>query len=277
METPKSLTLEEMQQIYLELLGEFDAICAENGLRYDLCGGSMLGAVRHQGFIPWDNDIDLSMPRPDYERMIALCMEGKLTMPRGRELVMDRNKTFARHFARYVRHDVKRIVNMAEEWDCPYIGIDIFPLDGVPGDDDDFRRQVKKIRQLRRFLLTSVEKRGTSRKGKAAAFIKDLYRPILRAIGSYRLAGMLDKACQQVDYETAEYVGIISGMYGLKERWRKADMLPQKKFSFEGLQVPGFANYDIYLTNLYGDYMKLPPKEQQVPHCDGAYRVPEER
>lgn len=273
METPKPLTLEEMQQIYLELLGEFDAICRENSLRYDLCGGSMLGAVRHQGFIPWDNDIDLSMPRPDYERMIALCMEGNLTMPHGRELVMDRNQTFARHFARYVRHDVKRIVNMAEEWDCPYIGIDIFPLDGVPGNDDDFRRQVKKIRQLRRFLLTSVEKSGTSRKGKVAAFIKDLYRPILRAIGSYRLAEMLDKACRQVDYETAEYVGIISGMYGLKERWRKADMLPQKKFSFEGLQVPGFANYDIYLTNLYGDYMKLPPKEQQVPHCDGAYRV----
>lgn len=274
MEKPELLTLQETQTVYLELLGEFDQVCREYGLRYDLCGGSMLGAVRHRGYIPWDNDIDLSMPRPDYERLLSLKLEGKLRMPAHRDLVMDRDRTFPRHFARFIRHDVKRVADMAEEWDCPYIGIDIFPLDGVPGDDKAFRRQVGKIRQLRRFLLTSVEKAGTSRRGKAAALVKNLYRPILRAIGSFRLARMLDRECQRVDYETAEYVGIISGMYGLKERWRKADMLPQAQFDFEGLQVPGFANYDIYLTNLYGDYMKLPPVEQQVPHCDEACRVP---
>ncbi len=270
MEKPELLDLKQMQQVYLELLEEFDQICKANGLRYDLCGGSMLGAVRHQGYIPWDNDIDLSMPRPDYERLLRLKLEGKLGMPHRRDLVMDRDKTFPRHFARYVRQDVKRVTDMAEDWDCPYIGIDIFPLDGVSGDDKAFRAQVKKIARLRRFLLTSVEKRGTSRRGKLAAFIKNLYRPILRAIGSFRLASMLDKECSRIDYDSAEYVGIISGMYGLKERWRKADMLPQKQFDFEGLSVPGFANFDIYLTNLYGDYMKLPPKEQQVPHCDEA-------
>lgn len=273
MEKPNLLSLEETQQIYLELLEEFDKVCKENGLRYDLCGGSMLGAVRHQGFIPWDNDIDLSMPRPDYERMLALKAEGKLGMPDHRDLISERDETFPRHFARYIRHDVKRISEMAEDWDCPYIGIDIFPLDGIPTDEKAFARQVKKIRRLRRFLLTSVEKAGTSRRGKVAAMIKNMYRPILRAVGCFRFAHMLDKECQRVDYETAEYVGIISGMYGLKERWSKKDMLPQASFNFEGLQVPGFANYDIYLTNLYGDYMKLPPKEKQVPHCDEACRV----
>lgn len=273
MEKPKLLSLEETQQIYLELLAEFHKVCEENGLRYDLCGGSMLGAVRHQGFIPWDNDIDLSMPRPDYERMLALKAEGKLGMPNHRDLISERDETFPRHFARYIRHDVKRISEMAEDWDCPYIGIDIFPLDGIPTDEKVFARQVKKIRRLRRFLLTSVEKAGTSRRGKVAAMIKNMYRPILRAVGCFRFAHMLDRECQRVDYETAEYVGIISGMYGLKERWSKKDMLPQADFNFEGLQVPGFANYDIYLTNLYGDYMKLPPKEKQVPHCDEACRV----
>lgn len=273
-EKPTLLNLNEIQQVYLELLEEFDAVCRAHDLRYDLCGGSMLGAVRHKGYIPWDNDIDLSMPRPDYERLLALKLEGKLTMPAHRDLVSDRDETFPRHFARFVRHDVKRVADMAEDWDCPYIGIDIFPLDGVSGDDKAFHHQVKRIRQLRRFLLTSVEKAGTSRRGKAAAMVKNLYRPILRAIGCFRFARMLDQECQRVDYETAEYVGIISGMYGLKERWRKADMLPQAQFRFENLEVPGFANYDIYLTNLYGDYMKLPPKDKQVPHCDDAYRVP---
>ena len=273
MEKPNLLTLKETQQVYLELLAEFDKVCAEHGLRYDLCGGSMLGAVRHSGYIPWDNDIDLSMPRPDYERMLELKQSGILGLPTHRDLVSERDETFPRHFARYIRHDVKRVSEMAEDWDCPYIGIDIFPLDGIPTSEKAFARQVKKIRRLRRFLLTSVEKSGTSRRGKAAAMVKNLYRPILRLIGCFRFAHMLDKECQRVDYETAEYVGIISGMYGLKERWRKADMLPQKNFDFEGLQVPGFANYDIYLTNLYGDYMKLPPKDKQVPHCDEACRV----
>lgn len=277
MEKPNLLSLQETQRVYLELLRQFDQVCREYDLRYDLCGGTMLGAVRHQGFIPWDNDIDLSMPRPDYERLLKLKLEGKLHLPEHRDLVMDRNRTFPRHFARFVRYDVKRVSDMAEDWDCPYIGIDIFPLDGVSGDDKAFHRQVGRIRQLRRLLLTSVEKAGTSRRGKAAAMVKNLYRPILRAIGSFRFARMLDRECQRVDYETAEYVGIISGMYGLKERWRKADMLPQTRFDFEGLQVYGFANYDIYLTNLYGDYRKLPPVEQQVPHCDAACWVtPEE-
>ena len=273
MEKPTLLTLKETQQVYLELLAEFDKVCKAHGLRYDLCGGSMLGAVRHGGYIPWDNDIDLSMPRPDYERLLALKTDGALGLPRHRDLVSERDETFPRHFARYIRHDVKRVSEMAEDWDCPYIGIDIFPLDGIPTDEKAFGRQVKKIRRLRRFLLTSVEKAGTSRRGRAAAMVKNLYRPVLRAIGCFRFSHMLDKECQRVDYETAEYVGIISGMYGLKERWRKADMLPQKQFDFEGLQVPGFANYDIYLTNLYGDYMKLPPKDKQVPHCDEACRV----
>ena len=273
MDKPELLTLKETQQVYLELLEEFDKVCMEHGLRYDLCGGSMLGAVRHGGYIPWDNDIDLSMPRPDYERMLELKQSGILGLPKHRDLVSERDETFPRHFARFIRHDVKRVSEMAEDWDCPYIGIDIFPLDGIPADEKRFAKQVKKIRRLRRLLLTSVEKKGTSRRGKAAAMVKNLYRPILRLVGCFRFAHMLDKECQRVDYETAEYVGIISGMYGRKERWRKADMLPQKQFDFEGLSVPGFANYDIYLTNLYGDYMKLPPKDKQVPHCDEACRV----
>lgn len=272
MDSQNLLTLRQTQQVYLELLGEFDRLCRAHDLRYDLCGGSLLGAVRHGGFIPWDNDIDLSMPRPDYERLLTMMPP----LPQNRALVSYHDGTFPRHFARYVRKDVLRVSDMAEDWDCPYIGIDIFPLDGVPGEDRAYARQIKKIRRLRRLLLTSVERAGTSRRGKAAALVKNCYRPVLRLIGSNRLAKWLDHACRRVDYETAEQVGIISGMYGLRERWDKADMLPQKQFDFEGLSIPGFANFHIYLTNLYGDYMKLPPKEQQIPHCDQARWAQEE-
>lgn len=273
MDTPNLLSLQEMQQVYLELLEEFDGVCAAHGLRYDLAGGSLLGAVRHGGFIPWDNDIDVCMPRPDYERMLTLKAKGELKLPGKRDLICDRDDGFARHFGRYIRQDVMRLADMAEDSDCPYIGMDIFPIDGLPKGELAFKWQCWRVRQLRRFLLTSVEKAGTSRRGALAAKIKNLYRPILKKIGPFRIARHLDKVCSRVDYDKAELVGAITGMYGHKERWRKADMLPQTRLKFEHMQANAFANYDIYLSNLYGDYMKLPPADKQIPHCDSGYRV----
>ena len=273
MDKPELLSLQEMQQVYLELLQDFDGMCQHHGLRYELAGGSLLGAVRHGGFIPWDDDIDVCMPRPDYERMLELKKEGKLALPEKRDLISDRDRTFARHFGRFVRHDVKRVADMAEETDCPYIGMDIFPVDGLPAGKLGFKWQCWRVKQLRRFLLTSVEKAGTSRKGALAAKVKDLYRPILKKIGPFRIARHLDKVCSRVDYDKAKLVGAITGMYGHKERWPKEDMLPQTRLPFEGLSACAYENYDIYLGNLYGDYMKLPPEDKRVPHCDPGYRV----
>ena len=275
MQTPELLSLKEMQQVYLELLKEFDSICQENHLRYDLAGGSLLGAVRHAGFIPWDDDIDVCMPRPDYQRLLELKAQGALKLPSGRDVISHRDRSMARHFGRYVRHDVRRLSDMAEEDDCPYIGMDIFPIDGLPKGKLAFKWQCFRIRQLRRFLLTSVEKKGTSRRGAFAAKIKDLYRPLLKVIGPYRIAARLDRVCSRVSFEKAEFVGAVTGMYGIRERWLKEQMLPQKRMKFEDTEACVFANYDIYLSNLFGDYMRLPPADQQVPHCDSGYRVKE--
>ena len=84
MENDNCLSLAETQQVYLELMTELDRVCRENGLRYDLGGGSLLGAVRHGGFIPWDDDIDINMPRPDYERLLAMQCGGTLKLPEHR-------------------------------------------------------------------------------------------------------------------------------------------------------------------------------------------------
>ena len=275
MNTPELLSLKEMQQVYLELLKEFDSLCCKHGLHYDLAGGSLLGAVRHGGFIPWDDDIDVCMPRPDYLRLLELKERGELDLSRNRDVISCRDKTLARHFGRYVRHDVRRLSDMAEEDDCPFIGMDIFPIDGLPEGDLAFKWQCFRIRQLRRFLLTSVEKKGTSRRGALAAKIKDLYRPLLKLIGPYCIAEYLDRVCSRIPFESARYVGAVTGMYGYRERWEKTQMLPQKRVRFEDAEAYVFGNYHIYLSNLFGDYMRLPPVEQQVPHCDSGYRVKE--
>ena len=72
-------------------------------------------------------------------------------------------------------------------------------------------------------------------------------------------------------------MGAITGMYGQKERWLKSEMLPQTRLKFENMEAFAFENYDIYLKNLYGDYMRLPPEEKRVPHCDSGYRVKGEK
>lgn len=265
------LSIDEIHEACMTLLEEFDALCRSNGLRYDIVGGTLLGAVRHRGFIPWDDDADVSMPRPDYERLLDLCLDfGAKLQPR-RRIVSLRDKSFPRHYARYVRTDLLHDARFASDEDCPYFGIDIFPHDGISEDTTEFSRQIKRIERLRRLLLISTSRKGSSSRGKSVALAKDLVRPLLKLYGSYRIASRLNAECSRVPFETAKYVGGIAGMYGLKERWSKEQMLPQTEFDFGRLRLLGYKNYDIYLSNLYGEYMTLPPKDKRVPHFDSFH------
>ncbi|MBP3223223.1 MAG: LicD family protein [Actinomycetaceae bacterium] len=264
------LSLKELQHVYIELLEDFDELCRVNNLRYDLCGGSMLGAVRHEGFIPWDDDADVSMPRPDYDRLIELSTTGQLKLPEGRELICNQAGTFARPYARLVRHDVKRVSEYLDDNDCPYIGLDIFTVDGLPQSNIALSLQVKTLKVLRSLLLISLSKPGTSSRSGIVAKAKDILRPALRTISPSRLASAAERICRLVPYTQATYVGIANGMYGTKERWLKKDMLPQKQWKFAHLSLPGYVNADIYLANLYGSYMDVPPASARQPHGDEA-------
>ena len=267
------IPLKEMQKIYYEMLIEFDALCKKYKLRYELGGGSMLGAARHHGFIPWDDDIDVNMPRTDYEKLLYLYGKGKVKVAEKRGFVSDRDGSFMRHYARYIRKDVGRYAEYSEDDDCPFIGIDIFPIDGVYENPVLFRLQVARVKLLRRMLLISLSKKGKSSRGKGVAVLKDVVRPVLRLIGSRRIARHLDHVCGEVDYRRAKYVAGITGMYGHKEKWLKTDYLPQSTILFGDRKFSCCKNYDMYLTNLYGDYMQLPPAEKQVPHCDPGYWI----
>lgn len=269
------LSLKEMQEINLEMLKEFDEICKQNNLSYTLGGGTQLGAVRHKGFIPWDDDIDLNMARPDYEKLMKLYSENKIKFPKNRELISNRNDTFARHYARYIRYDVKRVSEYSDDDDCPYIGIEIFVEDGVYTSKCLFNIQVWRIKFVRRLLLLSLSKPNESSKGKVIAKIKNMVRPILQKIGSMKIARHLENICKEVDFDKAKYVAGLNGMYGKKEIWLKEEMLPTVDLQFEDGKFPCYKNYDKYLSNLYGDYMKLPPEEKRIPHNDKGYRVEE--
>ena len=267
------LSFKEMQKVNLEMLHEFDEICKKNNLSYTLGGGTQLGAVRHHGFIPWDDDIDLNMIRPEYEKLMELYEKNELEIPRNRELISNRNNTFARHYARYIRHDIKRLTTYAEEEDCPYIGIEIFVEDGVYSNKFLFTLQTLRIKFVRKLLLISLSKPNISQKGRTAAIIKNIIRPILKKIGSMNISRHLENICKEVKFEKAKYVAGLNGMYGKKEIWLKEEMMPIIYLDFEDGKFPCYKNYDKYLSNLYGNYMVLPPEEKRQPHNDKGYRI----
>lgn len=264
------ISLKELQTITLELLVEFDELCQKHNIKYVLGGGSLLGAVRHQGFIPWDDDADVNMLREDYEKLLAIS--NTIEYKEERKIISLKDKSFARNFARYVRTDYHKNEEGFEETDCPWVGIDIFPIDYVPEDDALFEKQVKKLAFIRNLLLTSVTvpNSGTSF---AKKMTKNILRPFTKLIGSFKLAEMMDRECQRYNNCDHTYVAGVSGMYGLRERWKKEQYDPVVRLPFEGHSFPAPANYDIYLSNLYRNYMELPPEDKRKYSCATVYKI----
>ena len=141
----KEIGLEELKCIQLDLLQKTAEFCENNGIRYFLCGGTLIGAIRHHGYIPWDDDIDISMPRPDYDKFIKI-----FNKPENYYQVIDmsNNSKYGFPFAKV--HDTRTLVNELQySRDSFGVYIDIFPIDGV-GED----KQVYRILKLRKLLHT---------------------------------------------------------------------------------------------------------------------------
>ena len=266
----EQIQLKELQNITLELLLEFDELCQKHNIKYVLAGGSLLGAVRHKGFIPWDDDADVMMLREDYERLLNIS--DTLNYKEGRKIISLKDKTFARNFGRYIRTDYHKNEEGFEEKDCPWVGIDIFPIDYVPGDDKLYEKQVKNLAYLRDLLLTSVtvKNSGTSTTKK---IVKNILRPCTKIIGSFRLAEMMDKECQKYKDSDKTYIAALCGMYGLRERWKKEDFDPIIRIPFEGYEFPVPKNYHIYLSNLYRNYMEIPPENKRKYSHATVYKI----
>lgn len=273
----EKIGLKELQKLTLDLIIEFDAFCQKNDIKYVLGGGSMLGAIRHKGFIPWDDDMDVMMLREEYDKLLKAAekaakepsdSEGGLKIDR--RFISPYDHTFARNFARYVRCDYTKHEEGFEEDDCPWIGIDIFPIDFVPGDDR-FKKQMKQVRFWRKMLLFSLTV-PNSGKSKAKKIAKNIIRPFTKLIGSYNMALKMDKIAMKYADGDRTYIAAVCGMYGDRERWKLEEYLPQVRVPFEGVLLPVPKNYDIYLSNLYHDYMQLPPEDKRKYSCATVYK-----
>ena len=249
--------LRELQKIELDMLLFFDEYCRKKGFRYFLAGGTLLGAVRHKGFIPWDDDVDLAMPRPDYERFLKDAHEWK---GRYRLLAPEYEKNCPKVFAKIL--DTKTSSDAKRFQDVGGYGvfIDVFPLDGLGNDAEEVKRLTKKILFLRgRFDDTTHKYKLYGNP------VKRLVKSILRKAQDHQSVYQKLKAvCTKYSFEDSAYVGsIIGGRQGEKEVFPKKVYEKAKEMEFEGHLFMGMEEADAYLSRMYGDYMSLPPAEEQ--------------
>lgn len=265
----KQLSSKEIKKIELKILLNFNEFCRDNNLRYYIAGGTLLGAIRHKGFIPWDDDIDVCMPRPDYEKFINLY-SGMIS---SYKLKSDYLKNFSAPFTKIIDCRTKVISQFNEGDVDTNLWIDIFPIDGLPEDLDEVQSIYEKCDFYRTVLNLSSAKLG---EGKTVfrKYSKYLLKPLAQIYGKQSCIDKIEQVASRYPYESSKYVGAITwGLYGVGERMLKSEFEKEVEVEFEGHRFPTFSCWDSYLKGLYGDYMKLPPVEKRVAHDMSAYYI----
>lgn len=269
----KFLTLREVQLAELDMLSEFDRICQTENLRYSLAGGTMLGAVRHKGFIPWDDDIDVCMPRPDYEKLVSVFSDKKISDRY--YFTEDRGKGAINPFLKMQDKDIclqnEGIKEVSNLW------IDIFPVDGLPAEDEKLAKIYKKSALYRRIIVFGKMKKLKYYQGTHSKFYAFLVKIFVSLYGVKRAIKKSEKYAQRYDYDKCDNVGIITwGCYGVGERVSKREYEQFTKMEFEGREFSVMGCWDSYLHGIYGDYMRLPPEDKRVAHDIKAFVVEKE-
>ncbi|MBP5666945.1 MAG: LicD family protein [Salinivirgaceae bacterium] len=246
-----------LQLKILEILQAVDKTCKEHNLRYYLTAGTMLGAIRHKGFIPWDDDADIAMPRPDYEKLIANAKEW---MPKQYELICAENdKNYSLPFAKIQDAETTII----EHSHLRYLGgvyMDVFPLDGLPDNKIVRYFHVRRYKKLRKKLYFTY--RDPYRHGHGpACWLPLLHRKL------YTVEGLQQKIRElllKYNYDNSTLVQDYDD--GHKGAIRKEILGTPTPYIFENVELKGYENYDAYLSQKYGDYMTPPDGKHQIQH-----------
>lgn len=263
------LGADEIKKIELEILLEFKSFCEKNNLRYYLAYGTLLGAVRHKGFIPWDDDIDVCMPRPDYEKFIKIFNVSNERF----KLKSNRLNNMSAPFT--------KVIDVSTEIEAKYVDgdvdtnlwIDVFPVDGLPENDSILCDYYQKVRFYRRVLGLIDCKLGEG-SNNFRKYSKYILKPLANLLGSKRCIEEIEKLALKNGYQESKYVGMITwASNGLGERILKTDFEQSTEVEFEGHNFPAVACWDKYLTDIYGDYMQLPPVEKRRTHNMIAYKI----
>lgn len=246
-----------LQRKIIGNLEAIDKICREHGLHYYLWAGTMLGAVRHKGFIPWDDDMDICMPRPDYEILISHWHEW---LPKPYEVIApETDPTYPYPFAK-IEDASTTVLERPDFKFLEGIYIDVFPIDGAPADEKERKAHFKRYKFWRHLLFLRGSDPFKHGHGPRSWFPWLLHK-------IYSLEDLQKKVkdyMTKYPYEESDFVCDYDD--GLKGVFEKRILGTPQVYPFEDKQFLGVEYYDEYLSNKYGNYMQLPPKEKQIQH-----------
>ena len=258
----KEISLAEQQKILLGIAAAFDTICTDHNIPYYMLGGTMLGAVRHKGFIPWDDDMDFGVPRNNYERLLGILEDELPARYRCRTFRNSINVIYP-----YVKIEDAQTKCMSRQYtgdieDYLGINIDIFPLDYCQPSDNNMRRAIWLADKYGRLFTPSV----------TGSWLKMLTKRVLRGIIPVSKRTIYNKIENLVSkIERGDYLANVFG------HWEEKEVVPLHwygvgtRYDFEGLRLCGLKDFDNYLKQLYGDYMQLPPIEKRTCHADKCF------
>lgn len=263
------LSVCEEKKVILNLLTFFDQVCRENKLNYSLAGGSLLGAIRHHGFIPWDDDADVIMPREDYEKFKLIMYSNYCGDTYG---FLDENcNNYYYLFSKlYDKSTImKTILPIDAKLQDLGVFLDIFPYDNVPDDDGELTNFSNDLNLLNDKMYMTLPGQYALSRSKVKHIIKKylLFPKFLKTkiegVTTEAYKEMILKKIQSYDTVTTTRVGFLLSEYRAKDRIPVEIATEFMDVLFEGHIYRCFKEYDVYLHNLYGDYMILPPVEKR--------------
>lgn len=252
----------------LEVAKEFVDICNDNNLRYFMLGGTLLGAIRHKGFIPWDEDMDFGMPRSDYNILLEILSKKKFGFSVS-HYTLNNSQDYP---IRLESRKVQIIDNSTSKGKLKFAWIDILPLDGMP--DNSFIRKIHSVNLLRLRAFYKISQLSTNvaennpYRTKLESLIINISKTfkLEKLFTEKRTVAALEVALQKYDYDECSYVVDFMGAYKLKEMFPKKIYEDSVHYIFEDTSFVGPKDYDRVLRQLYGEYMKLPPIEMRSKH-----------
>ncbi|OFI45913.1 hypothetical protein BG262_06460 [Floricoccus penangensis] len=256
-----------MQFVELDIFKEFCKIVEKHNLTYYALGGSMLGAVRHEGFIPWDDDIDLGMPREDYEKFIN---EYYKELPKNLKIRNFKTDSTYRYYITRIQDTNYKVIEKRNKdiESFTYISIDIFPLDGLP--NNKIRKFVHENRVMYHRMKMALGNFDTIDKERKRNLAEKIIISISKVIPVTKIFNpnnekyKIDSLLKKYSINDSNFVSNMMGAYRKKEITPQSVVGMGETYKFEDTSIRGFKDYDKYLTSLYGDYMKLPSKEERT-------------
>ena len=256
----KKIGLEELKQIELNIIQRINEVCRDNKIHYYMVGGTLLGAVRHKGFIPWDDDIDIAMPRKDFKKFYeAMKYENSPYEVQFYDSVKDYGYASPKVVdKRTLLIDYK--LGMGKEESS--IFVDVFLYDGMGNAEKAAFARYFSLKCFKKMVFLSKRNFKMETVLKSVAFF--IPCALCKMAGVTRLNKLYNSLCEKLDFYDSKYVACVAGRYGKREVFKRDVFEKTVLLQFENLMLPAPIGYKEYLTSIYGDYMKLPPEDKRV-------------